>query len=326
MITPPEPSDLIKDIGHAKPDSYYTLKNGKKLPRYEKYLIGLRDWKNIHASTLAKSKEEYLSKLKRRMRRTETAFKNASSLLMLNDKSTIMDLGAGFGIEALLMRLNTRAKILAVDREIRHHSVLYTTDSRKWISNLCELCSWNIPDDKNIDEFFNSLLINWIKASADSIPVADESVDFIYSMFSLEHFVNTEDCINEIHRILKKGGIFYCSWSNFYSPIGAHKRGIIDIPWGHVFLDKYELIAAIKRLDCSLTKRDEKMIVELNTFTPCEWKKVFSKKSWNIIEWNDLRMELSKSDMPEWISNALPIGVSIDDILIEDFEVLIVKT
>ena len=57
------------------------------------------------------------------------------------------------------------------------------------------------------DRHFN-LGLNLINASATNIPLADNSLDFVVSVGCLHHIPEIAKAVNEIHRILKPGGIF----------------------------------------------------------------------------------------------------------------------
>ncbi len=42
-----------------------------------------------------------------------------------------------------------------------------------------------------------------------NMPLVSNSVDFIYGGGVIEHFKNTQQCVNELHRVLRKGGVSF---------------------------------------------------------------------------------------------------------------------
>ena len=52
--------------------------------------------------------------------------------------------------------------------------------------------------------------INWIKASAENLPVSANSFDFYTISFGLRNTQNLDKALSEAHRVLKVGGRFLC--------------------------------------------------------------------------------------------------------------------
>ncbi|RJQ35305.1 class I SAM-dependent methyltransferase [Candidatus Parcubacteria bacterium] len=74
--------------------------------------------------------------------------------------------------------------------------------------------------------------IQFIKSSAEKIPLEDNSIDIVFSYNSLEHFIDPQKVIDEIARILKPGGYFYADFDPLYfSPRGLHAYRKINIPY-----------------------------------------------------------------------------------------------
>ena len=70
-----------------------------------------------------------------------------------------------------------------------------------------------------------SLEYEILNCGGESVPLDDESVDFIYSFEVLEHVQDPYKVLSEIYRLLKKGGKAYistCNYDSFYE--GHYKR------------------------------------------------------------------------------------------------------
>jgi ubiquinone/menaquinone biosynthesis C-methylase UbiE len=53
-----------------------------------------------------------------------------------------------------------------------------------------------------------NLRLNLINASATQIPLADNSLDVVISVGCLHHIPEIANAVDEIHRVLKPGGVF----------------------------------------------------------------------------------------------------------------------
>ena len=58
-----------------------------------------------------------------------------------------------------------------------------------------------------LNEYYN---LNWIIASAEKLPIKDNSFDFYTISFGLRNTKNLDKCLAEAYRVLKPGGRFLC--------------------------------------------------------------------------------------------------------------------
>ena len=52
--------------------------------------------------------------------------------------------------------------------------------------------------------------INWVLSSAENLPFSDNSFDYYVISFGIRNVTNLEKTLTEAHRVLKKGGRFFC--------------------------------------------------------------------------------------------------------------------
>jgi len=62
-----------------------------------------------------------------------------------------------------------------------------------------------------------------LQADATSLPVRDESMDFVFCASLIEHVEKPLQLLSEIRRVLRAGGKCYLSFPPFYSPVGGHQ-------------------------------------------------------------------------------------------------------
>ncbi len=71
---------------------------------------------------------------------------------------------------------------------------------------------------------------------------ADDSFDVVLSWGSLEHIAGGyRQTLEEIRRVLKPDGLFFCHPGLYYGPLGNHLNEFFDDPWIHLKLDREEL-------------------------------------------------------------------------------------
>ena len=74
-------------------------------------------------------------------------------------------------------------------------------------------------------------------SAPDRLPLDAQSVDVVITENSFEHFTAYGAMIEEIHRVLRPGGVLATQFSPlYYSPYGAHLMDVIKFPWLHVML------------------------------------------------------------------------------------------
>ncbi len=69
-----------------------------------------------------------------------------------------------------------------------------------------------------------------------TMPVPDDSFDVVMSNAVLEHVMDMDRLVRELHRVTRAGGISYHLWHNYYSLSGGHVHPDLytRLPWGHL--------------------------------------------------------------------------------------------
>lgn len=91
---------------------------------------------------------------------------------------------------------------------------------------------------------YNYTGISYLKCSADSIPLDDESFEVVVSYATLEHVQKPEAVLREMIRLASPRGIIYCSAAPLWnSPHGHHKKNcFLDEPWIHLRYKSMDLM------------------------------------------------------------------------------------
>jgi len=123
------------------------------------------------------------------------------------DKGTrILEIGSGMGTSCLCAKAMTGAQIIGLEPAPQSYK-----DLHKCI--------------KSFKEANPDLDYEFLNCSGEDIPLKDGSIDFIYCFEVLEHVQNPHKVLEEIYRLLKKGGKAYiatCNYDSFYE--GHYKQ------------------------------------------------------------------------------------------------------
>jgi SAM-dependent methyltransferase len=81
-------------------------------------------------------------------------------------------------------------------------------------------------------------------ADVANLPFEDNKFHLVTSIAAFEHFLEPDKVLNEVKRVLKKGGIFWCSFHPFTCLSGGHNIGLRlesinkiqkeDLAWDHL--------------------------------------------------------------------------------------------
>ena len=88
--------------------------------------------------------------------------------------------------------------------EIRRRAALLLQNVQSW---QYPLSGETLRLNRTRQKIFGTKL-NLIQASATDIPLADDSLDMVVSVGCLHHIPDIQKAVDEIHRVLKPGGVF----------------------------------------------------------------------------------------------------------------------
>ena len=113
--------------------------------------------------------------------------KNLISWIKPSKHSEILDVAAGTGDIAKLCSINTENKCRITCVEPNNKMLL---EGKKKLSSLNN--------------------VSWVLSSAEKLPFKSESFDFYIISFGLRNVIDINKSLREAHRVLKKGGRFFC--------------------------------------------------------------------------------------------------------------------
>lgn len=111
---------------------------------------------------------------------------------------------------------------------------------------------------------------NFICGDAENIPVANDSIDFVYSFGVIHHSPDTDKIVSEIHRILKPGGKCWITVYNKHSLFFWWSVFLVD--W--IFKGKFRRESLKERISRVEYPNDSPDLV-IKLYTKTEFKNLF---------------------------------------------------
>ena len=141
--------------------------------------------------------------------------KHALARMPVESGDTVLDLGCGSGYAGRALRDTQDAgRVYGLDGspEMAHNAQSYT-------------------DDPNVA---------YLVGDFDELPFADDSVDHVWSMEAFYYASDPEHTLEEIARILRPGGTFYCAVNYYEENVHSHEwQERIDIEMTRWSADEY---------------------------------------------------------------------------------------
>jgi SAM-dependent methyltransferase len=130
---------------------------------------------------------------------------------------TAVDFGCGDGVTTLGVASRVQAEVIGLD--------LYLT-----FLHLPDLAQKNL----GTRVLPSNLAFRQTHLGA-SLPLADASVDLVYSWSVFEHVANVPGVLAELARITKPGGVLFIQVEPlFHGPYGSHLQRLVAEPWAHL--------------------------------------------------------------------------------------------
>lgn len=122
-----------------------------------------------------------------------------------HEEAAVLEMGSGIGSSTLITRALTNRRVYGVEPAPGSYSPLLDCIVA------FQKCNQHLP-------------YTFLHCSGENIELEDESIDFIYSFEVMEHVQDPRKCMEEIYRLLKKGGVAYVATCNYDSFYEGHYR------------------------------------------------------------------------------------------------------
>jgi SAM-dependent methyltransferase len=231
------------------------------------------------------------------------------------DGASVLELGAGAGIDALLLGLHPVERVVGIDLDFP----LLEDDRRgEQARRLTRLVLGKVGVTDGIDSALRRLPVSLVPMDATRMDFPDASFDVLVSRAALEHVVPIERALSEMARVVRPGGLLRHTIDQFYWLKGCHKGGVVDIPWAHARLrpGEYRRFVSETEGERRAEKRSRRLAT-LNQLSLRRWRELFEAGPFEILDWDETPSDLAQTLLAEHpdVTGTLLDGVTPRDLV-----------
>jgi SAM-dependent methyltransferase len=245
------------------------------VPGFRERVLGYRasttprpEWSPTHYARAA------ATKLKRARRLVAAVERRYGRL----DRSAVLDVGCGDGINCLAMADLAQALVVGLDLRL---PLLEATVAGAQARRLAGLVLARLGSARHA-------AVRFTRADATTLPFPADSFDVLLSRSALEHIVPVERALVEMARVVRPGGVIHHAVDPFYWVRGCHKRGVVDIPWAHARLSLEDFDRFVtEREGAAVAAQRRDRLQTLNRLTLADWRAAIAAGPFDILEWTE---------------------------------------
>lgn len=196
------------------------------------------------------------------------------------DRSAVLDVGCGDGINCLVMADLAKALVVGADLRL---PLFEATAAGAQARRLAGLVRARLGGTQHTGGG-----VRFTRADAATLPFPGDSFDVLLSRSALEHIVPVERAVAEMARVVRPGGVIHHAVDPYYWLRGCHKRGLVDIPWAHARLSLEDFDRFVtEREGAAVAAQRRGRLQTLNRLTLAEWRAAIAAGPFDILEWTE---------------------------------------
>lgn len=155
----------------------------------------------------------------------------------------------------------------------------------------------------------------------EPLPVADASVDLVYSWSVFEHVADVPGVLAELARITRPGGVLFIQVEPlFYGPHGSHLQRLVDEPWAHLRHGEEEFLRRAAAARDEVPEHEKDTLYRNNSFEELKRYLIGEYRNLNRITAAELVRSVSAAGFDIAATRLIePEGVAPDARLLEKY-------
>jgi SAM-dependent methyltransferase len=259
--------------------------------------------------------EDYDAGAEKKLRGSRRLLRELERLGGSLENASVLEVGAGAGIDCLLLGLEGVERVVGIDLEFPLQA---RSDLGERNRRLARVVLDKVGVSDGIDAAFRRLPVSLVTMDATRMEFANASFDLLVSRAALEHIVPIERALSEMARVVRPGGLIRHGIDQFFWLKGCHKTGLVDIPWAHARLnaDEYRRFVAEHEGEAAARRRS-RHLASLNQLGLRQWRALFEAAPFEILDWQEEPRELAVTMLEEHpeVTETLLDGVTERDLV-----------
>lgn len=133
---------------------------------------------------------------------------------------------------------------------------------------------------------------SFLHSSDGRLPLADSSVDAVFSTDCFEHVMDLGLAFGEIHRVLRPGGWLVTRFGPLlHSPYGYHLRWVSQVPYAHLLFGREALLALRNEITGGKTLEPSWQATGLNGFVFEDFRAAAQKAGFEMVRFERLAVK-----------------------------------
>jgi SAM-dependent methyltransferase len=213
------------------------------------------------------------------------------------DGASVLEVGAGAGIDSMLLGLHPVERVVGIDLEF---PLLEDSARGERARRLTGRVLTKVGVTDGIDGALRRLPVRLVPMDATRMDLPEASFDLLISRAALEHIAPIEQALYEMARVVRPGGLLRHGIDQFYWLKGCHKGGVVDIPWAHARLrpDEFRRFVAEHEGERKARKRS-RHLASLNQLSLRQWRDLFEGSPFEIVDWHEAPSALAETVLAE---------------------------
>jgi SAM-dependent methyltransferase len=231
------------------------------------------------------------------------------------DRAGVLEVGAGAGIDALLLGLQPVERVVGIDLEF---PLLEDSPRGEQARRLTDLVLARAGVADGFESALRRLPVSLVVMDATRMDFPDASFDLLISRAALEHVAPIDRALSEMARVVRPGGLMRHVIDQFYWLKGCHKGAVVDIPWAHARLSagEYRRFVAASEGEGKARRRSRRLAT-LNQLSLRRWRELLDAGPFEILDWQEARSDLAETLLGEHpdVTDTLLDGVTPPDLV-----------
>lgn len=142
------------------------------------------------------------------------------------DGKSVLDIGCGLGGKTVAYGEGGARVTIGIDISLKHVAASHAFTSKA---------------DRSHDWAY-------LVGDASRMPLGAAVIDTVIANDAMEHFADPRGALEEIRRVVRRGGAVWIFFTPHFSPLGSHLYDYIHTPWCHLLFSRKSLTSSIERV------------------------------------------------------------------------------